>query len=103
MDIAAGATGQQRAKGRVATVAIEAKRFHAPILVGDLVLVYTKIISNWSPSLTMHVETWVRRQRTDQLEMMKAAVALYRCRLRRTELSSQQVQSPCQHVVGLRH
>ena len=59
MDIAAGTTASQRAKGRVSTVAIEAMRFHAPINVGDLVTVYTQI--------TMHVETWVRRQRTGEV------------------------------------
>ena len=70
MDIAAGTTAQQRAKGRVATVAIEAMRFHAPILVGDLVSVYTKIVKTGRTSLTMHVETWVRRQRTSELLMV---------------------------------
>ncbi|WP_281857888.1 acyl-CoA thioesterase [Litoreibacter halocynthiae] len=70
MDIAAGTTAQQRANGRVATVAIEAMRFHAPILVGDLVSVYTKIVKTGRTSLTMHVETWVRRQRTSELVMV---------------------------------
>ena len=70
MDIAAGTTAQQRAKGRVATVEIEAMRFHAPILVGDLVSVYTQIVKTGRTSLTMHVETWVRRQRTAKLEMV---------------------------------
>lgn len=70
MDIAAGTTAQQRAQGRVATVAIEAMRFHAPILVGDLVSVYTQIVKTGNTSLTMHVETWVRRQRTEELVMV---------------------------------
>ena len=55
---------------RVATVAIEAMRVHAPILVGDLVSVYTQIVKTGRTSLTMHVETWVRRQRTAELEMV---------------------------------
>ena len=33
MDIAAGTTAMDRAQGRCATVAIEALRFHAPVLV----------------------------------------------------------------------
>jgi acyl-CoA thioesterase YciA len=70
MDIAAGTTAQQRAQGRVATVAIEAMRFHAPILVGDLVSVYTEIVKTGRTSLTMHVETWVRRQRTGERLMV---------------------------------
>jgi acyl-CoA thioesterase YciA len=64
MDIAAGTCAAQRAKGRCSTVAIEAMRFHAPIFVGDLVSVYTQIVKTGRTSLTMHVETWVRRQRT---------------------------------------
>lgn len=67
MDIAAGTTASQRAKGRVSTVAIEAMRFHAPINVGDLVTVYTQITKTGRTSITMHVETWVRRQRTGEV------------------------------------
>ncbi|WP_375282030.1 acyl-CoA thioesterase [Pseudooctadecabacter sp.] len=70
MDIAAGTTAAQRAKGRCSTVAIEAMRFHAPINVGDLVSVYTQIVKTGRTSLTMHVETWVRRQRTGELLMV---------------------------------
>ena len=66
MDLAAGITAQQRAQGRAATVAIEALRFHAPVLVGDLFSVYTKIVKTGRTSVTMHVEAWVRRQRTGQ-------------------------------------
>ena len=66
MDIAAGTAAMQRAKGRVATVAIEALRFHAPILVGDLVSVYTSIRRTGTTSLVLHVETWVRRKRTGE-------------------------------------
>jgi acyl-CoA thioesterase YciA len=66
MDIAAGITAIDRAKGRCATVAIEALRFHAPVLVGDLFSVYTAITKTGRTSITMHVEAWVRRQRTGE-------------------------------------
>ncbi|MEO3416212.1 acyl-CoA thioesterase [Roseovarius sp. CAU 1744] len=69
MDIAAGVTAAQRANGRCATVAIDAMRFHAPIQVGDLFSVYTDIVGTGRTSIKMHVEAWVRRQRTDE-EMM---------------------------------
>jgi len=65
MDVAAGVTAAERAKGRVSTVAIEAMRFHAPISVGDLVSVFTKIVKTGRTSITMHVETWVRRKHSD--------------------------------------
>lgn len=64
MDLAAGVTAVQRAKGRAATVAIEALRFHSPVYVGDLFSVYTQIVKTGRTSVTMHVEAWVRRQRT---------------------------------------
>jgi len=66
MDIAAGTTAIDRAQGRCATVAIEALRFHAPVLVGDLFSVFTEITRTGRTSITMHVEAWVRRQRTGE-------------------------------------
>ena len=70
MDIAAGTTAAQRAQGRCATVAIDALRFHAPVAVGDLFSVYTRIERTGRTSITMHVEAWVRRQRTRELAMV---------------------------------
>lgn len=61
MDIAAGVAAAQRAQGRVATVAINALRFHAPVQVGDLFSVYTRIVRTGTTSITIHVEAWVRR------------------------------------------
>ncbi|ABD53921.1 thioesterase superfamily [Jannaschia sp. CCS1] len=66
MDIAAGTTAIDRAQGRCATVAIEALRFHAPVLVGDLFSVFTHITRTGRTSITMHIEAWVRRQRTGE-------------------------------------
>ena len=66
MDIAAGTSAMDRAQGRCATVAIEALRFHAPVLVGDLFSVHTDITRTGRTSITMHVEAWVRRQRTGE-------------------------------------
>ena len=66
MDIAAGTTAALRAQGRVATVAINAMRFHAPVLVGDLFTCYTRILKTGTTSITIHVEAWVRRLRTGE-------------------------------------
>ena len=70
MDLAAGVTAAQRAKGRCATVAIEALRFHQPVLIGDLFSVYTEIRGTGRTSIRMHVEAWVRRQRTGEQVMV---------------------------------
>ena len=73
MDIAAGITAAQRAKGRCATVAINEMRFLAPVHVGDLFSVYTVIKKTGRTSITMHVESWVRRQRTGERLMVTEA------------------------------
>ncbi|HSR70856.1 MAG TPA: hotdog domain-containing protein, partial [Kiloniellales bacterium] len=39
MDIAGGITAAQRARGRVATVAVTAMTFHLPVHVGDVLCV----------------------------------------------------------------
>ncbi len=70
MDIAAGTTAAQRAQGRSATVAIDALQFHAPVAVGDLFSVYTAITRTGRSSITMHVEAWVKRQRTGEQVMV---------------------------------
>lgn len=73
MDIAAGITAAQRAQGRCATVAINEMRFHAPVHVGDLFSVYTTIVKTGNTSITMHVESWVKRQRTGEQLMVTEA------------------------------
>ncbi len=61
MDLAGGVAAAQRAQGRVATVAIEAMKFHKPVLVGDEVSCYCAIARTGTTSITIHIESWVRR------------------------------------------
>ena len=63
MDIAGAVVAVERAKGRVATVAIEAMKFHRPVFVGDLVSCYAGIVRIGRTSITVRVETLVRRAR----------------------------------------
>ncbi|MFP6740616.1 MAG: acyl-CoA thioesterase [Alphaproteobacteria bacterium] len=62
MDIASGITAHERARGRVATVAIEAMEFHLPVFVGDLISCYTEITRVGTTSITIHVVTEARRR-----------------------------------------
>ncbi len=62
MDTAGGITASERAKGAVATVAIEAMKFHRPVQVGDLVSCYTDIVRIGHTSLHVRVEVCVRRR-----------------------------------------
>lgn len=61
MDIAASVPARARARGRVATVAVEAMSFHRPVHVGDLVTIYTDIVREGQTSMGIDVETWVTR------------------------------------------
>ena len=63
MDIAGAIAAVERAKGRVATVAVEAMTFIAPVKVGDILCVYTSIDRVGTTSITIALEAWVRRNR----------------------------------------
>ncbi|MFM2042297.1 MAG: hypothetical protein RLY86_873 [Pseudomonadota bacterium] len=60
MDVAGAAVAAKRAKGRVATVGIEAMKFHRPIGLGDEVNCYCSIQRVGTTSIRVKVETWVR-------------------------------------------
>src|SRR6185295_8661153 len=61
MDLAGGNAAKQRAKGRVATVGLERMTFHLPVFIGDEVSCYATIQKIGRTSITISVETWVRR------------------------------------------
>ncbi len=63
MDIAGGITASQRARGRVATVAVTAMTFHLPVYVGDVLCVYTEIEKIGRTSITVALEAWALRGR----------------------------------------
>ncbi|MDR3472454.1 MAG: acyl-CoA thioesterase [Devosia sp.] len=65
MDIAGSIAAIERARGRVATVAVEAMTFIAPVKVGDVLCVYTTVDRIGTTSITVAVEAWVRRNRID--------------------------------------
>jgi len=68
MDIAGGTFAYQRAGGRVATVAVDAMSFHLPVFVGDEVSCYCRTRRIGTTSISVQVETWVRRHRGDAIE-----------------------------------
>ncbi|MHA3913926.1 acyl-CoA thioesterase [Halovulum sp. GXIMD14793] len=62
MDLGSSVLARSRACGRVATVAVEAMTFHKPVLVGDLVSIYGRLIKEGTTSMHVGVEVWVTRQ-----------------------------------------
>jgi acyl-CoA thioesterase YciA len=62
MDLAGGSVATRRARGRVATIAVEAMEFHLPVFVGDEVSCYANLRRVGRTSITVAIETWVRRR-----------------------------------------
>ncbi len=67
MDLAAGNAAGRRARGRVATVAVDAMVFHSPVLIGDEVSIYGKIVHVGRSSMRIEIEAW-RRERADDMQ-----------------------------------
>jgi len=65
MDLAGGSHAYFVAQGRVATVAVTGMQFHLPVYVGDEVSCYCATHSVGTTSITVLVETWVRRRRLE--------------------------------------
>ena len=60
MDLAAGSVASRHAGGRAVTIACDAMKFHAPVLVGDEVSVYARLVAVGNTSMTIEVEAWRR-------------------------------------------
>jgi acyl-CoA thioesterase YciA len=62
MDIAGGITAGRRAKGAVATVAIDGMTFHQPILLGDIMSIYCTVRRVGRTSMTIHIDVLADRR-----------------------------------------
>ena len=67
MDLAAGISGADRARGRVATVAVNALTFKKPVKIGDTLSVYSTIQKVGRTSLTILIEAWAQRHLTREV------------------------------------
>ena len=74
MDIAAGMAAGQRARGRVATIAVDAMKFIRPVRVGDVLCIYTHIARVGTSSMGVAIEAWVLRDRIGAREKVTEAV-----------------------------
>ncbi len=59
MDIAGAQCARLRARGRVATVAIETMAFIKPVPVGSTVYCYTELLDVGHSSMRIRVEVWI--------------------------------------------
>ena len=70
MDIAGGEMAYERAQGRIATVAVEAMKFHLPVFVGDMLCCYGEIVRIGRTSIAVRVEAWaLRRQPRERVKV----------------------------------
>jgi acyl-CoA thioesterase YciA len=70
MDIAAGIVAAREAEGPVATVAIEAMEFIAPILLHDLISIYAEVERVGRTSMAIRIEVIADRDRgTSQVKV----------------------------------
>jgi acyl-CoA thioesterase YciA len=62
MDLAGSTFATRHANGRVVTVAITAIAFHRPVMVGDEVTCFCDVEKVGNTSITVKIESWVRRR-----------------------------------------
>ena len=65
MDSAAGSVAARHAHGRAVTIAVDGMSFQRPVVVGDEVSVYARLVSVGRTSMKIAVESW-RRARHDE-------------------------------------
>jgi acyl-CoA thioesterase YciA len=65
VDIAGSIPAARRARGRVATVAVNSFVFREPVMIGDLVSFYADITREGRTSITVAVEVYAQRNPTE--------------------------------------
>src|SRR5687768_8559761 len=78
VDIAGSIPAVRRARGRVATVAVNSFVFKKPVLVGDVVSFYANIVRVGRTSITVNVEVYAqRRPHTEEVVKVTEATLTY--------------------------
>lgn len=77
MDLAGAVVAYDRARGRIATVAIDAMSFLRPVYIGDLVSCYADIVKTGRSSMRVKVETFVRRRQGHAVERVTEGLFTY--------------------------
>lgn len=75
VDIAASIPAIRRAKGRVATRAVNSFEFREPVQVGDVVSFYADVVKVGRTSLTVDVEVYAERSRSGGYQCIKVTQA----------------------------
>ena len=73
-DIAGAVVASQHARGRVATVAVNAFQFKHPVYIGDVLSFYADVVRVGNTSITINVEVYAQRNPED-IEVVKVTEA----------------------------
>lgn len=76
VDIAGSIAAIRRARGRVATIAVNSFVFRQPVLVGDVVSFYAEIVKVGHTSITVGVEVYAQRnpQKEETVKVTEATL-----------------------------
>jgi acyl-CoA thioesterase YciA len=76
VDIAGSIPASRRARGRVATVAVNSFVFKQPVMIGDLVSLFAEITRVGRTSVTVDVEVYAQRNPTDEVTVKVTEASL---------------------------
>jgi acyl-CoA thioesterase YciA len=76
VDIAGSVPASRRARGRIATVAVNSFVFKEPVLVGDLVSFYAAIEKTGRTSITVSVEVYAQRNPDQEITVKVTEASL---------------------------
>lgn len=77
MDLAGGTFASHEARGRVATIAVDGMTFHKPVQIGDQVSCYCTKTKVGRSSISVKVETWIRRRDRSEYNEEKVTEATF--------------------------
>ena len=73
MDLGGSVLARRRARGRVATVAVDGMVFHKPVKIGDVLAIHTVVEREGRTSMAVAVEAWITRMPAgDHMRVTKA-------------------------------
>ena len=77
MDLAAGSAAARRARGRCATVSVEAMTFLSPVSVGDEVSLYATVLRVGRSSIRIAVEAYRRGRESEETFKVTEGIFTY--------------------------
>ena len=73
MDLGASVLARTRARGRVATVAVDGMAFHKPVKIGDVLAIHSVLEHEGRTSMRIAIEAWITRlPASDHLKVTQA-------------------------------